>query len=287
MDDPRDEEVCYGMVKANLNCTRVPSPKPGTQSVWGPAYQPGIKVVLKRQAGDKSLKIQVYDHTRAIIGLVESSSAAAFAPLLDTNIKLRTDCRIPPQPKRPGEEPGQMTSRVYILDIVLYGPQRYAKNVGVHLAKHNLKLVAPYLVQRGIKVNNPHVMEFRPPTPRVYNTEGQAGLSSTGNRTVEEIRSEVTAVFDSLTRNDDLPELEPGPQVTTPLLKHQRQGLYFMTTREKPRELQLQEKGMTTFWKTKIGPAGQKLYNNVITGHTQRNPPDETKGGILAGKIKS
>ncbi|KAH7238304.1 SNF2 family N-terminal domain-containing protein [Fusarium tricinctum] len=288
MQDPREEEVCYGMIKASLGCTRVPSPKPGTQSVWGPGYQPAIKVVLKRQVGDSSFKIQAYDHTRQIIGLVEAQSARAIAPLLDSNIHLRTDSRIPPQPKKPGEEPGQPTSRSYTLDIVMYGPLKYSRNVGGHLSKFGQKLLAPYLVQKGIRVQNPHVLEYRPPPPRSYppNPSGDGQNASYGstftNRTVEEIRSEVMGVFDSLTRNDDLPEMEPHFNILTPLLKHQKQGLFFMMTREKLREAQAHEKTMVSFWQDKWGPSGQKVYFNVITGQNQAKPPAETRGGILA-----
>ncbi|KAF5002542.1 hypothetical protein FDECE_10606 [Fusarium decemcellulare] len=289
VQDPRDEEVCYGMIKASLGCSRVPSPKPGMQSLWGPGYQPGIKVVLKRQVGDTSFKIQAYDHTRQIIGLVEASSARAVAPLIDSNIHLRTECRIPPQPKRPGEEPGQPTSRSYTLDIVMYGPAKYARNVGAHLTKYGQKLLAPALVQKGIRVQNPHVLEYRPPAPKSYpstasSTDGQASsfTSTLTNRTVEEIRSEVMGVFDSLTRNEDLPEMNPDARILTPLLKHQKQGLFFMMTREKPREAHALEKTMVSFWQDKRGPAGQKLFFNVITGQTQARPPAETRGGILA-----
>lgn len=282
VQDPADEEVCYGMIKAGLNCSQVPSPKPGSKSLFGPTYHPGIKVVLRRQSGDRSFTIQAYDYTRQTIGLLDASSSQGIAPLLDSNIRLRTECRIPPQPKRPGEVPGQPVSRCFPLDIVMYGPARYCRNVGQHLSKNNMKLVAPYLVQRGIKVQNPHVLEFRPPPPRVYPTNDSNGTYATSlaNRTVEEIRSEVMGVFDSLTRSEDLPEMLPVPCITTPLLKHQKQGLYFMVNREKPRELH--ENIMVSFWRTKVGPAGQKLFHNVITAQTQAKPPAETRGGILA-----
>ena len=277
------------MIKAHLSCTQVPSPKPGTKSIWGPGYQPAIKVVLKRQINDPSFKIQAYDHTRQIIGLVEANSARAVAPLLDSNIHLRTDVRIPPHPKKPGDEPGQPTSRSYDLDIVMYGPIKYARNVGAHLNKFGQKLLAPYLVQKGIRVQNPHVLEYRPPPPRSYPTNPvHDGMTSGGfgstftNRTVEEIRSEVMGVFDSLTRNDDLPEMEPSPDILTPLLKHQKQGLFFMMTKERPREAQAQEKTMVSFWQDKWGQNGQKIYFNVITGQNQAKPPVETRGGILA-----
>ncbi|KFA71969.1 hypothetical protein S40288_06229 [Stachybotrys chartarum IBT 40288] len=282
VEDPRDEEVCYGMIRTTLNCTRVPTPKPGMQSLLGSRYCPGIKVVLKRLDGDRSLRIQASDHTREIIGHIEPLSAAAIAPLLDSKIQLRTDCRIPPRPKEPGQEPGQPTSQAYNLDIVMYGPVRYAKNVGAHLSKHNLKLLGPYMVQKGIKVHNPHSGEYKPPVPRVYSVDGQGVSNAPTNRTVEEIRSEVMGVFDSLTVNEDLPFMEPDPCVVTPLLKHQKQGLYFMMTREQPRDSHLGEKSMVSFWQAKRAPNGQRVFYNVITGHTQRVAPPETLGGILA-----
>ncbi|UNI21751.1 1-phosphatidylinositol 4-kinase [Purpureocillium takamizusanense] len=282
MSDPKDEEVCYGMVKSNLNCFRVPAPKPGMQSLWGPGYQPGIKINLKRQVGDKSIKIQACDHTREIVGVVEPNSAAAFCPLLDTNIRLRTDCRIPPHPKKPGEEPGQATSRSYTLDVVMYGPKKYAKNVGLLLQKHNLKLLAPYLVQKGIQVYNPHNTLYCPPPPKVYPTNSQGSFAGIANRTVEEIRSEVMGVFDSLKRNEDLPLAEPPSTITTPLLKHQKQGLFFMAMREKTLQEQENQEAMVSFWKTKINAKGERVYSNAITGQEQRAPPPETRGGILA-----
>ncbi|RCI09528.1 hypothetical protein L249_4064 [Ophiocordyceps polyrhachis-furcata BCC 54312] len=280
--DSKDEEVCFGMIKSGLNCSTVPSPRPGTQSLWGPGYQPAIKIVLKRQVNERSHKIHASDHTREIIGLVEPKTAAAFCPLLDANLRLRTDCRIPSQPKKPGEEPGQPTSRSYDLDVVVYGPRRYAKVVGSHLQKQNFVLLSPSIVQKGIKYENPHSSEFRPPPPRVYPTDSRGSSSGSVNRTVEEIRSEVMGVFDSLKRNDDLPCKEPDARVTTSLLQHQRQGLYFMLMRERPLSEQANEQGMVSFWQDKKDDRGQRIYFNVITGLRQREAPPETRGGILA-----
>lgn len=273
------------MLKSRLNCTKVPSPKPGMQSLMGPGYVPGIKINLKRLAGDKSLKIPASDHTRDIIGFVEPRTAAAMCPLLDANIRLRTECRIPTHPKTPGEEPGQPVSRAHQLDVILYGPLKYVRSVGGHLKKSKLQLVAPYLVQKGIKVHNPHVVEYKPATVSRTSTPSNGhttNYSTIATRTVEEVRSEVMGVFDSLTRSEDLPELTPPSTITTPLLKHQRQGLYFMMSRELSREDSIKSTGMVSFWQQKVDGLGQKKYVNVITGHTQAQPPQETRGGILA-----
>ena len=280
--DPRYEEVCYGMIKTHLNCYKVPSPKTGTQSLLGPNYIPGIKINLRRVAGDPTAKIPASDFTRELIGNVEPATAHSLSPLLDSNIRLRTECRIPSQLKRQGQEPGQPTSAAYAFDIVLYGPMKYVKQIGIHLKRHGQQLVAPHMVQKGIRVQNPHVSEYRPPLPKSYSAGNLSAPVSVATRTVEEVKSEVMGVFDSLTKSDDLPERTPGTTITTPLLKHQRQGLYFMMAREKSREEQAGEQALTSFWQQKHGLTGQLLYFNVITGHNQKMPPPETRGGILA-----
>ncbi|PHH76774.1 hypothetical protein CDD80_1224 [Ophiocordyceps camponoti-rufipedis] len=282
MADPKDEEVCYGMIKSHLNCSIVPSPKPGTQSILGSTYQPAIKVVLKRQVGDKSLKISAIDTTRQIIGVVERKTAGPFCHIIDKDCQLRTECRIPSQPKLAGQEPGQPTSHSYALDVVLYGPRRYAKGVGSILHMHGLTLLSPYMVQKGIQYHNPHSTEFRPPPPRVYQTDARGSSLAAAPRTVEEIRSEVMGVFDSLKKNEDLPTMEPDDRVLTPLLKHQKQGLYFMLMREKPLSEQANEKGMVSLWRNRTGANGQRIYVNVITGLELKGAPPETRGGLLA-----
>lgn len=251
----------------------------------GPAYVPVIKINLKRIAGDSHLKIPACDHTREIIGNVEPKSAAALCPLLDSNIRMRTECRIGTHPKQPGEEPGQPISRAYQFDIVLYGPMKYCRSVGSHLKRHNQQLVAPMMVQKGIRVVNPHASDFRPtvvPGKSSSSSSLSAGPVSTTIRTVEEVRSQVMGVFDSLTRSEDLPEAVAPATIITPLLRHQRQGLYFMLKRELSAEEQTKEAGMVSFWQQKVDGTGQKRYFNVITGQSQVKQPNETRGGILA-----
>lgn len=282
LEDPKNEEVCYGMIKTHLNCTRVPSPKPGARSIFGDSYQPNVKVILRRQVKEASWAIPAIDHTRHVIGNVDVKGSRALVPLLDSNIGLRTECRLPSQPKKAGETPGQATSRSYGLDVVLYGPLRYAKNVGGHIKSLGLTLVAPAMVEKGIRVHNPMVPENRPPAPRAYPTDVNGAFAGPSTRTVEEIRSEVMGVFDSLTRNEDLPEMEADSRITTSLLKHQKQGLFFMTEREKPRQFQNQDGAMVSFWKSQLTARREKVWSNVITGQTQKQEPAETRGGILA-----
>lgn len=285
--DPREEEVCYGQIKTSLNCAVIPSPKPGAFTQFGPNYQPMVKVVLKRQSDNRTNIISAYDHTREIIGQLDPACAQGLSPLLDSRIYLRTDSRLPPQPKRPGDIPGQPCSRAYSMDVTLYGPRKYAKNVGVWLSRHGIRLVSPNIVQAGIKLHNPHVAQYQPQPARSYapqNSGGGAysGLSSSTARTVEEVKSEINGVFDSLVKSEDLPLAEPHEMITTPLLRHQKQGLFFMQAREDLRHTNPDEKLLTSFWKVKTTAKEEKRYYNVITDQTVKEPPVETRGGILA-----
>ncbi|KXJ92279.1 SNF2 family N-terminal domain-domain-containing protein [Microdochium bolleyi] len=283
--EARDEEICYGMIQgARLNCHTVPRPKPGQFSLNSSYYWPIVKIMLKRNPGEPSLTINAMDYTRNIVGTVDPTTSSGLAALLDSDLlKLRTDCRLPTRKKEPGEQAGEPTSMSYSLDLMIYGPRKKAKAVGRHLSHKNIWLRNPPRVDAGIKFENPQTMDM-PRPPNVAKDRNTISTSSmpTVMRTVEEIRSEVMGVFDSLTKSEDLPEMEAGPLVLTELLKHQKQGLHFMMTKEKPRELSMNGKASDSFWQLRIGNNGQRIYHNVITGQAQREPPPETFGGILA-----
>ncbi|KAK4126305.1 hypothetical protein N657DRAFT_654711 [Parathielavia appendiculata] len=283
-DPIKDEEVCYGMVEgASINCHKVPAPKPGMVSINGDGYWPLVKVVLKRKADDQTNKIYVYDHTRQIFGTVDAKTAECLAPLLDSKLQIRTDCRIPLRRKLPGEQVGQSVSLSYKFELMLYGPRKYANQVGNHLLSRKVHLVSPPRVESGVKVYNP-IKENRLPVVARFNTPASSSQTRPPPvmRTVEEIRSEVLGVFDSLPKSEELPEADPDPRIVTPLLKHQRQALFFMTARESE---QLPDAGsglITSTWQRKEDRHGSVVYYNVVTNQTQREPPPPTLGGILA-----
>ncbi|KAI1142211.1 SNF2 family N-terminal domain-containing protein [Hypoxylon sp. FL0543] len=281
---PKEEEVCYGMIQhARLNCHIVPSPKPGVISLM-PSYWPQVKIVLRRKVGEASTIIQAYDHTRQIVGTVDPHTSSGLAALLDSRLQLRTDCRIPTRQKVAGEEAGRETSMSYTLDLMLYGPRKSGRAVAKHLSQRNIWLRNPPRVDPGIKYENPQLVEGPKPPPAVKEQPKMFYGAATPPmmRSVEEIRSEVMGVFDSLTKSEELPEMEPGPRVQTELLKHQKQGLYFMTAKEQPRKFDSDGKIADSFWQIRLGMNSQKIYYNVITGHSQTQPPPETLGGILA-----
>ena len=284
--DPGDEEVCYGMVEgAMINAHKVPAPKPGMISIGGDGYWPQVKVMVRRLAGEATTRIQVYDYTRTVFGNLDSKTAGCLAPLLDANFQIRTDCRIPMRRKEPGEKVGQTTSRPYKFELMVYGPRKFVPGIGRHFIKNNMNLLSPPRVEPGVQVVNPLARENRAPPPSRYPGLGDGVTHSypaSTVRTVEEIRSEVMNVFDSLTKSEDLPEMDPSECVQTELLRHQRQALYFMTSRETDRIPDAGDTVVSSTWQRRRDPHGQEIYYNVITNQSQRERPQPALGGILA-----
>ncbi|KAH8681388.1 SNF2 family DNA-dependent ATPase [Xylariales sp. PMI_506] len=283
IQDLGEQEVCFGLLQgARISCDIVPSPKPGARALYD-GYWPQVKLMLNRKHGDATNVILVKDHTRRIVGKVDPQTALGLSPLLDSpRLYLRTDCKLNSRLRKPGEQAGQPTSEVLFFDLILYGPRKSGRAVANHLANRGLRLRHPTRVDPGIKYENPMPQGTQPqalvkpqfiPTTTAYPPVA---------RTVEEIRSEVMGVFDSLTRSEDLPEMEPDDRITSTLLRHQKQGLHFMTMKEQPRQLSAGGKTANSFWQMRLGKNGQKLFHNVITGQNQAQPPPETYGGILA-----
>lgn len=279
-----EKEICLGRLEgAEINTHKVPSPKPGTTSISSGNW-PQVKLQLRRREGDKTNIIHVYDSIRELVGCVDVNTSIALTPLLDANFKLRTSGRILSRPKKDGDPlPGDSVSCRYPLDLTIYGPKKYAMQIGRHLSQKNVWLRTPLFVDAGIELYNPHTIE-KPPqaSSRSIGSYGYGSRPVGPVRTTEEIRSDVLNVFDTLERSENLPEMEADSRVTTELLKHQRQGLYFMTNKEKSRVFGSDEKGNSSLWRLNIGASGQKSYYNVITGQSEKSDPPQVLGGILA-----
>jgi SNF2 family DNA or RNA helicase len=243
---------------------------------------PQVKIVLRRRVGERTTVIYCVDSSREIIGCVDVSTSIGLAPLLDSKFGIRTASRILTRQRQPGDLLcGADESRRYGLDLNLYGPKKYALQVGRHLSQKQLWLRTPLFVEAGIQVHNPHEIQ-RPPAPpsRALGSYGSRAQGPT--RTTEEIRNDVLGMFDSLTKSENLPEMDPDPRITTELLKHQKQGLYFMTNKEKAHVYGADEKGNGSLWRLNINANGQKLYYNVITGQEEHQCPPPVLGGLLA-----
>jgi SNF2 family DNA or RNA helicase len=282
--DIGEKEVCYGRIEgAAINAFRVPTPKPGAVAISS-SFWPQVKIVLRRRVGEKTSVIHAVDSTRNIIGNVDSITAIGLTPLLDSKFGIRTASRILTRPRRDDDpQPGATLQSVrYSLDLNIYGPRKYALQIGKHLSHKQLWLRTPLFVEAGVELYNPHSIQKPPQPPQrtPYNSYGSRQQGPA--RTMEEIRSDVLGMFDNLTRTENLPEMEADPRITTELLKHQKQGLFFMTNKEKGQNFESGGKSNTSLWRLQHSANGSRTYLNIITGQEEHKKPPQVLGGILA-----
>lgn len=282
MQSIEDKEVCYGRVdNAKVQAHQVPYPNPKavylSKTDW-----PSMKLHLQRFPG-KNLIIRVIDPAGHDFGNIDVRSSLGLVPLMDSAFSnVRLQARLDSRKKKANEYPGLLTSEAYLATINVYGPKRHAAAIGKFLSQKQVYLRQPYSVDKGVEVDNPHAAKHSI-LPRTTFPGASLGGGSTSyvTRTVEEIRNDVVTMFDSLEKSENLPETEADSRVTTPLLSHQKQGLYFMTDREKAKEFTDQE-DKNSLWRLSHRPNGQPMFFNVITGREERSRPPETRGGILA-----
>lgn len=278
-----DQEVCYGRIEgASINAHKVPTPKEGTVCM-SPNFWPQIKIVLRRRFAEKSNCINVVDATRQIIGCIDVTTAIGLTPILDSKFNIRTVSRILTRPRKDDDAPpGSDVSCKYGLDLNIYGPRKYAMQIGSHLSQKQVYLRTPLFVEAGVELFNPHVIQ-KPVMPIQRQTYSSYGSRQAGpQRTQEEIRNDVMTMFDNLTQTLELPEMDADPRITTALLLHQRQGLYFMTNKEKEHSYDKETMFSSSLWKMNISSSGSRSYMNVITGQEEYKPPTQILGGILA-----
>lgn len=276
--DLGSEEVCYGKLEgAKVYAHQVPKPP---RSVLGnPSDWPSIRCELLLQRST-STKIEVADPANNIFGAIDPDVAGALAPLLDSNIaKLRTQARLDVRRRKPNEWPGAPCAEIYRISINLYGPRRVTESVGRFLSQNNIWLGIPNAVDAGISVVNPHA--DRRPTVVSNNASNRYSVASE-TRTAEEITSAVTKMFDQLRSAENLPEAEPPELVQTPLLPHQKQALWFMTEKEKPRRVGPNEGDNNSLWRIQRRPNGQGYYREIISGLAVSDEPPQVYGGLLA-----
>ncbi|EEH42116.1 uncharacterized protein PADG_06936 [Paracoccidioides brasiliensis Pb18] len=272
------EEVCYGRIEgATVHAHRVPRPM---KSVFGATSSdwPSIRCTLLRTRGTDT-RIEVSDSSQSVFGIIDNRVSAALVPLLDSTItKVRTQARLDVRKKKENEWPGQSCSEIYRVTINIYGPRKMADAIGRHLGQKNVWLGTPNSVEAGISTYNPH-SERR--LVQAASTTNRLVVQSE-TRTAEEINSAITKMFDRLTSTGDIPEMEPPPMIKTPLLPHQRQALWYMLQKEKPRKFGENEAENNSLWRIQHQSNGQKLYREIISGVTSFEEPPQVYGGLLA-----
>lgn len=243
-----------------------------------------MKLQLRRVPGATHI-ITVSDPCDHDIGNVDVRTALGLAPLMDGRaIKIRVQARLNTRRKKPFEHPGGVCSEHLEMTVNLYGQKKHAAGIGKFLGQRQIWLRQPFAVDVGVEICNPHAAKTNPALQRPGLSSMSRMVPTAGyvTRTVEEIRNDVIGMFDSLPKSENLPEMDADPAIITPLLSHQKQGLYFMVNKEEERIYSVNEDDNSSLWRLKYRPNGQRIYFNVITGKEEPEKPPEVLGGILA-----
>ncbi|KAL4780377.1 SNF2 family N-terminal domain-containing protein [Aspergillus varians] len=278
------QRVCYGKLEsATIQASLIPMPAPQTL-LGDSAHWPSMKLGVLRQPGQGNNRIEVSDPHDKIFGVVDSKTAAVVVPLLDSPaLNVEITARLDVRTKLPQEMPWSPCSSNFRASINLYGLRQDAEKVGNYLGQHNVWLATPFSVEQGVPVFNPHAERRRlQPSWAPTGAPRNRGGANYEVRTAEEVTDAVMKMFDHLQSAENIPEMDPPPLVTTPLLRHQKQALWFMTEKEKPRKFGPKEEDNNSLWRLEYGANGAKRFREIISGTIIKEEPPQSLGGLLA-----
>jgi hypothetical protein len=263
-------EVCYGMVKmGTVNST-------GTHIPVFPPNGKGIPMLLRfsRSVDNQSPLIYAYDYRGVQFGHIDAITSHGLVELMDLNV-VRIQIYLFPIQQ---QATASMGFAQYPIFFTVFGAEEEGRKAATLLNRKNMWFTRPFPgFYGGFPYMNPQgSVRQNIPKPRPQNN------FSFVSRTAEEIRTDVNTVFLGLGKAEDLPEMEPSSVIITPLLKHQKQGLYFLTRKEQKCTYDEDEKQNSSLWRKKKDKRGQIFYYHVITGQQVQSQPPDVFGGILA-----
>ncbi|KAF1952458.1 hypothetical protein CC80DRAFT_552277 [Byssothecium circinans] len=163
-------------------------------------------------------------------------------------------------------------SNTLLASLIIYGPLEAFDAVGTFFQDCELYLQDPIGCDRNIPYHNPHRLTSPSSPPRMTFDFDSPSV----HPKVTRLRH--TDLLDVLTSSMNLPEAQTPSLLRTPLLRHQRQALYFMVQRESGWAYDEPE---ADIWTRQTHPEGN-LYVNNVTGKHQIATPPTFRGGILA-----
>lgn len=234
---------------------------------------------------EAALIITLIDPARRHFTKVDYRTASALKPLLVSGLGIRPKFTLDTRPRLSGENPGSPTSARMKVTVLLFAPRKHNVQIGRMLTQKGVKLED---TSAGLTYTlmNPHSVTANAAPSASASSFGAKGFTMSAgyvNRTNEEVNTDVMNMFDSIIKTEDLPEMEGDPRIVTELLKHQKQGLFFMINREKiPSPNADSSDNGFVLWRSKIKDNGTKIWYNVISGHEASHRPPPIRGGILA-----
>lgn len=276
------QEVCYGLLDAKVHAHKIPKPLKSsvagvTQGSW-----PAMTCRLIRDPSQDMI-IKAIDPSDIEFGRLAPDIAKALAPIMDSlGSSLRTQARLMMRKKGPNDWPGLDCSETMGMIINLYGPRKEVERVGRYLGQHNLWLRPPSMADKGVPVVNPHTKKHEAAAAKGFSLTGNTHINNCA-RTHEEAVNAVSKLFDSVASNAKaLPASDPPPTVTTALLEHQRQALWWLLEREKPRSFGDEEADNSSLWRKERNDRGGVRYREIVAQIETTEEPAQVLGGLLA-----
>lgn len=285
-----DDEICIGVLNATINAHRVPHVSVQGARLVGKDFWPPTRITLEDRSlpPAKNNVIFVRDRKGNRFGKLELRVAQVLGPIIEGNQmnKTRYTLMLLNRPRAPGESIGDGVSLTLKTEITVFCPRKLGRNLGQYLSRHQLFLSNPR-VDVNRQVVNPHEPQVYQAITKSGTVAGKSGKGANAasyvTRTAEEISRETSDMFDQLAEAADLPEVEAdSAYITTPLLPHQKQGLYFLTQHEDADNVDYQAGGSASLWKHKPKNNGRTAWCHVITGEEVLEKPKPLQGGILA-----
>ncbi|TPX54578.1 hypothetical protein PhCBS80983_g05876 [Powellomyces hirtus] len=275
--DLRRELVCYGMVRTTIARLNYEAYKElcGTEKHMRVVIAPDVSTPYV--AGINTcvpFRLEAQDGTK--LGRLPEEISIVISPFFK---QLVLEASIPRC---------QYNKYTAPLNIILIGPLTLAMPIGTLFQKCNIQLQDVNRPIAHLRYFNPHRQAqlanggatpgaalSAPGSPSFSSAWCRPERASTPNG--EDVKNQIDAVYDAITSAEDLGEADADPSLVTPLYKHQRQALHFMTERERPVDFANRADHARSLWK-----AQQGAYTSVITTEVVRAVPTQALGGILA-----
>lgn len=275
--DRSTQECCFGHVKGKVLAHHVPKPRADAKIIIATDW-PVIKCTLVRDT-NSTIVIKVVDPHGFEFGKIDFDLASVLVPAMDGLEKLRVQGRLTNRRKKPSEWPHQPCSDTVPISMNIYGLRRDAVKIGRLFGQKNIWFGPPLASEAGYPYENPqpHRNGIKMPGKDI---RGRPVLAD--SRTVEEASAMVTRLFDhGSSAASELKPTSPPATVLTNLMPHQKQGLTFMLEREKPRTFGAEEGQNSSLWRKRINGIGGITYEEVVSGISVKNEPQEVLGGLL------
>jgi SNF2 family DNA or RNA helicase len=184
----------------------------------------------------------------------------------------------------------QKFSRQHMLHLVIdiYSPRRFAKAIGKELSKARFYLQPPYRLDKSRLYENPHEFKSKKQTLGYIfgksEDSSQQSLPYIQAPTVDLPKEErqaslVEQLLQTHVQNQTIQQSSPDSRVTTDLLLHQKQALYFILQREGG----IINSG-SSLWKTE-GTQHRPYYRHSIHDFRTAKVPEDNRGGLLADEM--